>query len=1182
MISIQLFVAALISIQTTQAKCGPCLLRHAQQAHAFTDTSYDSVMETSAREASSEWNVRVAWDAGLPNPRMSFSFPELMINGALVATDAGSAQRPLSLVVNCNDKAEIRVLVPNHAELMIDCIELYLDGKRVNEPCRGPAAVTVQGILMGQRTFTLNCLSPGKHFLQARYRSQQTWSRVSKPVYIAVPEPTRPKIIALGEGNQTHVPPITTALSKVQSSELKLKLADFGDNQNFAVFIDDEQVAVKLVKVNRDQCCVLIQGLPSIIVPGVHHIAVRGIAGCGICAMSSERSNRVSFHYDHRESLVHRPGHWQQRSNVKGSRDFFKRRENLVHALRVLGAPSPRSLDAMAGNVKTMQSKQGQPTPSNKPSSKSSKPGNNVVASPVTNSVESSPPPQKTNAIIPDQNPTKQQTNPQRAPGTSPQDQPNSSDNPFGGSNDNPFKRNRPATRVFSIGTPKQTAYRVHAFSSPFRSASYLLPATTLDDPDDPERKEIDSLINQINQTAKHFHEFPQKSQTILKDLQTLKENAQSNLDAATSNAKSMEAILNAIKQQEETIRGRNMDMFYRDLVTKRTAIADAFAKAAAAVTEIRNHQSVIDAAARNIDQLRQQTDALQPQVSQAQLLGNQRKAKAETLVDLALKATAEGQQTNASHLRHAALKEIELLSKTSNEINRLFSFAQNHFSDIGSQQASAKASTDYIRLQRNHTDTLLTKATQTRDTLTPIGVRALIEQQKQFQDVVIKGQRLIDDATATQSTIKSYIDNVASKFDKVNKELSKATLAYQTRKSKATFAHDVHTLNRNDLTRFKHAFEKVKSHYNDIKNKHAQAENRMGDLQQLANAYDGQINEMEGILNRIRNMATKAMKDASEGKTSSANQDLQSANTQLHSLKEIKAKIDTAQSNATAKYQQFHSIQKVAGQQAKKFEKSIGQFDTQLNAVLHHPVARMQVDPAILQARLMQQAKQRIESERRQLAQDRQLDQLHLDKTNIHLDAAVQREKKLTQIARALALESRAQALADSAAVIDIDLPKPTWEDAKKRTFTMASAAHFPIREYDPQGLSYQREGAVIYEDMTFQFDQNGEYRVNFKISIPNLPTDLRLQFLVQAYQDGPWYTLTMPLKRIHPNKRGNESVDGRDRQLHDGSFTGTSETLKRFFGTIVDIKRKGSARFGHGQSGLGGLNGFGVHSLK
>ncbi|MHC4403159.1 MAG: hypothetical protein ACYTG0_26150 [Planctomycetota bacterium] len=142
---------------------------------------------------------------------------------------------------------------------------------------------------------------------------------------------------------------------------------------------------------------------------------------------------------------------------------------------------------------------------------------------------------------------------------------------------------------------------------------------------------------------------------------------------------------------------------------------------------------------------------------------------------------------------------------------------------------------------------------------------------------------------------------------------------------------------------------------------------------------------------------------------------------------------------------------------------------------------------------------------------------------------------------------------------------------DSPPSPFCFASPAHFPLREFGARGEVIDRQGAVIYEDMVFSFDRQGNYNLRFSIRVPALPTTLHLQFLLQPCEGGPWYTITLPPMEFRPE----EGTDGqaKPRLIRDYVVEGRSEILSRCYpemGKKATIRRTGSARFGFGAAAM------------
>ncbi|MCY2987480.1 MAG: hypothetical protein NTY19_06405 [Planctomycetota bacterium] len=147
----------------------------------------------------------------------------------------------------------------------------------------------------------------------------------------------------------------------------------------------------------------------------------------------------------------------------------------------------------------------------------------------------------------------------------------------------------------------------------------------------------------------------------------------------------------------------------------------------------------------------------------------------------------------------------------------------------------------------------------------------------------------------------------------------------------------------------------------------------------------------------------------------------------------------------------------------------------------------------------------------------------------------------------------------------------KPQARKESVHPFFFASTAHFPMREFGVRGEVLDRDGAVIYEDMKFSFDREGNYNVCFTIGTPAVPTTLQLRLLIQATSGGPWYTVTLQPIEFQPTK----GTDGKfsPRISRNYVVEGRSEILRRCYGEMgqdATIRREGTARFGFGLAGL------------
>jgi len=152
---------------------------------------------------------------------------------------------------------------------------------------------------------------------------------------------------------------------------------------------------------------------------------------------------------------------------------------------------------------------------------------------------------------------------------------------------------------------------------------------------------------------------------------------------------------------------------------------------------------------------------------------------------------------------------------------------------------------------------------------------------------------------------------------------------------------------------------------------------------------------------------------------------------------------------------------------------------------------------------------------------------------------------------------------------------------------FYFASTAHFPLREFGLRGEPLDRDGIIIYEDMAFHFDRDGNYEVHFRASAPAMPATVRLQFQIQSHRNGPWCTVTLaPIEFPYPGAKSDKSNcsgsncgeghsdcndDSKDccGKARECICKGKSEILKRCYGEMgqdAKIRRSGTARIGFG----------------
>lgn len=166
--------------------------------------------------------------------------------------------------------------------------------------------------------------------------------------------------------------------------------------------------------------------------------------------------------------------------------------------------------------------------------------------------------------------------------------------------------------------------------------------------------------------------------------------------------------------------------------------------------------------------------------------------------------------------------------------------------------------------------------------------------------------------------------------------------------------------------------------------------------------------------------------------------------------------------------------------------------------------------------------------------------------------------------LARAEALAEREAELAANVDVINLAPAAKPPEQALRRSFYFAAPAHFPLRGFGPQGDVYDLHGALIYEDMEFAFNENGDYEITFRVGTPAVPTTLKLQFIVDCGEGTTPFPIT-----LEPLYFPAATVE--HREIRPAVVHGRSEILRRRFTEIADIRRDGTAQFGFGLRVLG-----------
>ncbi len=140
-----------------------------------------------------------------------------------------------------------------------------------------------------------------------------------------------------------------------------------------------------------------------------------------------------------------------------------------------------------------------------------------------------------------------------------------------------------------------------------------------------------------------------------------------------------------------------------------------------------------------------------------------------------------------------------------------------------------------------------------------------------------------------------------------------------------------------------------------------------------------------------------------------------------------------------------------------------------------------------------------------------------------------------------------------------------PDQEDPPVRDFRFDNAAHFPRPQFDRAGRAIPDQGLVIYEGMRLALYADGRYEVQFSASSPLMPTQVRLQLLLEL-DSGHVYTLTLPPLAVvlYEDELGLGNRRAGERTI---SHQGYAPVVAQCLTHVVGVARRGTAQFGTGQ---------------
>ncbi len=1054
--------------------------------------------------------------------------PEVVLRFSSGCTDAEFVNWKLS----SRDKPCAKPAIP-HGPLVVDIlvdkqvdfVELMFDGKPL-KPTTYANGVTL--------SYSVPCPAPGQHWLQARYLSGNIWSHYSKPIRFEVRLPPQPRIIAASDFDRDPTPLARKSITSITTHSIKVHLADVNRNDNIVAYIDgkplpphaDSHVVGNILPVQTDShlCCRVFK-VEGAVIPGVHKLTVRVVGCSGACSITSEPSNAIAFHYYDEDIYLLRPG------------------SGCINCANTDAPPHTATTSPFLPN--------------------SSSVGQEKLALKFDLK-------QKFVALVAD------------TPAAE-------------------------AARMVDVGqrfrdiaaadvaSLKVTADLAIEHVSVTESASNYI--TRVRNTASVERALAAEYASEADRLSS------QEVGLESAELETLMADAKAASEAALAADGRVQQVYEEIERSTETPRlraescRRNADA---TLKTHASAVEllrkgnEALAKAQAFANEARLAQDANNLSAAEQARLKTAVELGKIQTAQQAVAGLIALSRDQQLVATELRRLVSNDLTDVQTQLIRMQSETKAIAEKLHLTRKLFETAGAlaiHLQDadllaIRSVAASARAAHNNAAAAAQQALQHAAEAEELSKKAQSVAKSAQASTDKLIDKVanIAKARGAIDDAKirAEAAVQKAYTEAAKyasnSTYGKVAKRIAVAaeedlnavrkaaaeatevyTAALRQREGVAAYAGEAESHARSTLTYATAARRQAQdaadaqhaalkeamsaeqwstTHFEALKNKAVilpawknEASNARDKAEQRAReAVKYEADSLSSVM-----LARKSANLASDARDTASKVD--KANERLEELKQIAlSRTTAAESGAehaglTRKLQQqLTSITEVTEVAAMQ-DQLRSQIDNASHASSEGEIAR-----AALATSQAEQAEARS-------------------------DARIREYNANMRIARANSLTSP---------------PSP---------FYFASAAHFPIRDFGLRGEPLDRDGVIIYEDMAFHFDREGNYEVHFRASSPPIPATVRLQFQIQPHSNGPWYTVTLaPIEFPYQSAKNDKSncsgtICGEgDSKCSEGECCGKtrecvckghSEILRRCYGEMspdAKIRRSGSARMGFG----------------
>lgn len=1093
--------------------------------------------------------------------------PQVVLSSLLVA---GLEQQPF---LASSDRPAYRAPVPLgplavQVRIPVDPVEpavpeavvLLLDGKPVEPnrdvPGSGDLALpSSSDPTLQTYAFNLPCPAPGNHVVQARYKVNSLWSCLSPPLRFEVRLPDPPRIVAISNAKDTPAPVQQFGLARITDSKMKIRLANIGESTEVDAYVDGKLVCAMPA---QSTCCreVCLRG---VITPGVHCLTVRARTAGAACDMASEPSAEVAFHYFDQQAYVLGP-----RARCETCRGPHP------CASATQSASSSSSADAPQGHSQPAQQFRSDSSLDNPASNQPASSGESAARWPQANLG-----PFRTASLM-------------------------------YASDDSPI----PVRLVALLADDQVAASLKDAAVTAADEATVLAHSAA-------------RYTNEAHDLADVVAKRVASVAAAAKDAEKAKVDATAALAAAKAAAYTAEQVRGVAERSGLVAAGPAKGAAKtaenaawasvsqaREAANRAAAAArDAQANAALA-QQIQSKARILDDEARHANQRVQEAaaqtrdfaakaakDDPANQQRNAKLAGTARddtkgwyklaKEKHDILTQLARTAEVHAQRAdNANRVgqtelqnarqamkaaeqaladaRTAATKVVELelaptLQSADKELAKLAAAPRPRLAAHIAREARGIAEAA-VRLA-NRASVARQQAAQSSEEATNQAARADRDSrdapaQRNAAEARIARMRAAE-ATAKRELAKRFADQTSQSCIQA---LRHANQAQQAARIVADIATGVADTDARAIRELKVAAD-LESATADADAELRQAAARVpratirGDSTAAWNA----IGQARAAVRIIEEKSMSAISHYQRSKTSA---DFAAA-AATRAERELAA-VRNAWQNADTSLQAAEAAAKAAHECATD--------------AANHAAETGQVAEAVA---AIQRKRDQNEANAR-----------YRDLRAVEKDLDVLLAPDPAKAAGVLAAEEETQAL-NRIALADAQdrITRARAIHGPASPFYFASAAHFPIREFGPRGELLQRQGLIIYEDMSFRFDRDGQYEVRFRATTPRMPVTVQLQFQIQPCENGPWYTVTLaPMEfRYDEAMREKDRCSAGDQDPKTGTgescasaegqqccgpvrecvCRGHSEILRRCYGEIgqgVTIRRSGTARFGFG----------------